>query len=618
MPTAWSPDLRNTNALWASVLVETIARCGVGRAVICPGSRSSPLAIAFAAHPAVEAIPVLDERSAAFFALGLAKPRLEPVALVCTSGTAAANFYPAVIEAYESNVPLLVLTADRPPELRASASGQTIDQQKLYGGFAAFHHELAVPGLDDGLLRYLRQTMMHAVARTLSPAPGPVHLNVPFRDPLAPVSDGGITARFAGAIDWQAFFEHLGGAAESGTGVPPAVASREGAVPPVMSHGRPSRVHGQAAYAIQSMGGTPMPLLRPNRVGVIVAGAAQPANPEDYTAAAAGIARRLGWPVLADGLSPLRHYASRVPNLVTTYDLILRNRAVAERLRPEAVLCLGTWPTSKVLRAWIEAGAPNVVLVSDRFDNRDPLHARTRQVSMDLAAVAAALPSGERGSGYSDVWQAHETRARQELDAWLRDHSGLFEPKAAWLLAQHLPAETPLVIGNSMPIRDVEYVWPAGNGAVRPFCNRGANGIDGTLSTALGVAHGVDRPAVLLTGDLALLHDSNGFLLGPKLRGSLTVIVVNNRGGGIFEHLPIAGFEPPFEEFFATPQEVDLARLCAAHGVAHVAVQDWAQFAELVAELPARGIRVLELGTDRKRDAAMRKRMFAEIAARLG
>jgi 2-succinyl-5-enolpyruvyl-6-hydroxy-3-cyclohexene-1-carboxylate synthase len=165
-----------------------------------------------------------------------------------------------------------------------------------------------------------------------------------------------------------------------------------------------------------------------------------------------------------------------------------------------------------------------------------------------------------------------------------------------------------------MPVRDVEYVWPAGSRRTRPFFNRGANGIDGTLSTALGVAHG-GRPAVLLTGDLALLHDTNGFLLRPKLRGSLTVVLINNRGGGIFEHLPVAAFDPPFEEFFATPQEADFAKLCAAYGVAHVAVRDWPHFIELVSALPAQGLRVLEVRTDRKRDAAQRKRLFAEIAS---
>jgi 2-succinyl-5-enolpyruvyl-6-hydroxy-3-cyclohexene-1-carboxylate synthase len=208
--------------------------------------------------------------------------------------------------------------------------------------------------------------------------------------------------------------------------------------------------------------------------------------------------------------------------------------------------------------------------------------------------------------------------ARAVLDDTLEKQTALFEAKAAWLLARKLPAGTPLFVANSMPVRDLEYVWPVTERGVEVYFSRGANGIDGTLSTALGVAHGNEKPAVLLTGDLALLHDTNGFLLRPKLRGSLTVVLINNEGGGIFEHLPVAQFNPPFEEFFATPQQVDFAKLCAAHGVEHVAVNDWTQFAGLVATLPASGVRVLEIRTDRKSDAATRKALFAKAAESVG
>ena len=574
-------DTRNVNSLWAGVLVETLVRCGVQRAVISPGSRSTPLVLALAAHPGIEAIAVLDERSAAFFALGLAKQRLRPVALVCTSGTAAANYFPAVIEASASGVPLLVLSADRPPELRACASGQTIDQQKLYGGYVNLFHECALPDLSEPRLRYLRQTVAQAVAQIFFPGGGPVHLNVPFRDPLAPVSDGGATAQFAQALDWDRFFAHL----------TPADAV------PLLS---------------------PPPPIVPDVHGVIVVGPAQPGVPAEFVAAVGEIARRLGWPVLADGASPLRHHASQVPHLITAYDLVLRNATVAERLKPEVVLCLGGWPVSKVLRGWLEDCAPRIWLVTERPDNRDGLHGRTRQIAASLPFLARALPVATEENGYERMWTRLEQRARRELDERLRSEPALFEPKVAWLLTQHLPTGTPLFVANSMPVRDVEYVAPPGDRALRPLCNRGANGIDGTLSTALGVAHDAGQPAVLLTGDLALLHDANGFLIGPKFRGSLTVVLINNRGGGIFEHLPVAQFPPAFEEYFAMPQAVDLPKLCAAHGVDHTQVRDWEHFRMLISDLPPRGIRVLEIATDRKRDAAQRRQWFAEIAALLG
>ena len=573
-------DTRNVNSLWASVLVETLARSGVRQAVISPGSRSTALTFAFAAHAEIEAIPVLDERSAAFFALGLAKQRQQPVALVCTSGTAGANYFPAVIEAHESGVPLLVLTADRPPELRDCASGQTIDQQKLFGGYVNFYHELALPENDLARLRYLRQTVAQAVRRTRFPAAGAVQLNVPFRDPLPPLPDDGATAALGASVDWARFFSHL---------------APEFPAPPL---------------------GTP-PSLVPEVHGAIVVGGAQPGDVGNYVAAVAEIARRLGWPVLADGLSPLRGYLAQVPNLVTTYDIVLRNAAAAERLKPEVVLCLGGWPTSKVLRGWLEASEATTWLVTERPDNRDALHGRTRHVAMALPVLASVLPEAMDTNGYQRMWERYEQKARPLLGEKLRGEAALFEPKAAWLLAGHVPVGTSIFIANSMPVRDVEYTWPATSRAVRPLCNRGANGIDGTLSTALGVAHG-GEPAVLLTGDLALLHDTNGFLLRPKFRGSLTIVLINNRGGGIFDHLPVEQFEPPFEEFFATPQEADFAQLAAAYGVEHVLVRDWAHFKELVAALPATGIRVLELRTERKRDAAQRKQWFAEIAAALG
>lgn len=570
-------DFRNLNALWGSVVAETLVRSGVSRAVVSPGSRSTPLAFGLARHPGIEAIPILDERSAAFFALGLAKREMRPVALLCTSGTAGANYFPAVIEAHEAGVPLLVLTADRPPEMRACASGQTIDQRGLYGRFVRFDHELAVPELNEVLFRYLRQTVAHAVERTLEPGPGPVHLNAPFRDPLAPIEDGGEAGTFGAPIDWEAFFEHL---------APPSLVAQVSQVPPI-----PACVH-----------------------GIIVAGPVPDEDPQGQAQAVGEISRRLGWPVLADGLSSARSHAACVPHLVTCYDAILRHPGAAESLRPEWVLCLGEWTTSKILRQWIESSGARILFVTGRSDNRDPLHGSARRIVIPLAALAASLPASDAPNGYERLWAGYEARARQALDARLAAEEGLVEPKAAWLLGRRLPAGSSLSVANSMPVRDLEFVWPANDLGIRVFYNRGANGIDGTLSTALGVAHG-GPPSVLLTGDLALLHDANGFLIGPRFKGSLTIVLVNNRGGGIFEHLPVARFDPPFEEFFATPQEVDFAGLCGSHRVQHIPVEDWSHFEVLVSVLPKEGIRVLEIHADRKRDAQWRKEAFASAIA---
>lgn len=568
-------DFRNTNALWGSVFAETLVRCGVRQAVISPGSRSTPLTVAFAAHAGLECIPVLDERSAAFFALGLAKQSHRPVVLLCTSGTAGANYFPAVIEAQESGVPLLVITADRPPEMRACASGQTIDQQKLFGGHVKFYHELAVPEPRLPLLAYLRQTIAQACARTIQPEGGPVHLNAPFRDPLPPVTDE--TARGLENGLNAAFFGHLADVT--------AVSARNEVTwqPPATTR------------------------------GVIIAGADATTDAAGYAAKVWALAEKLGWPVLADALSVLRHHAPTGAPVITAYDAILRNGTAAKNLAPQAVLCLGNWPTSKVLRQWVEASDPEITLLTLRSDNRDALHGRTRQLHGDIGCLEIAkVTSGDRS--YRAAWQKAELAAAKVLRVGGTSAPTIFEGDVTLTLARALPAKTPIFVASSMPVRDVEYFWPATERCTEFYFSRGANGIDGTLSTALGVAHG-NRPAVLLTGDLALLHDSNGLLLRAKLRGSLTVVLINNRGGGIFEHLPVAQFEPPFEEFFATPQDVNFATLCAAHGVEHIAVRDLAQLEKLVASLPTQGLRVLEVATDRKADAARRKKLFAAAAA---
>jgi 2-succinyl-5-enolpyruvyl-6-hydroxy-3-cyclohexene-1-carboxylate synthase len=556
-------------------MVETLARCGVGQAVISPGSRSAPITLALVRNPKIETIPVLDERSAAFFAVGLARQHHRPTLLVCTSGTAGANYFPAVIEAQESGVPLIVITADRPPEMRECSSGQTIDQQKLFGSHANGYHELAVPEAKLEMLRYLRQTITHAVSRAWVPEPGPVHLNAPFRDPLAPTADDGAAQVLRDQLE-EAFFSQL--------------------APPIMPKF-----------------GAALPMLPNEARGLIVVGPCQPANAAQYAGVVELLSHNTGWPVLADSLSPLRTHSAPGQPFVFGYDILSRNKALMQKLRPDFILSLEGWPISKSLRQWIAALDVPVWIVSERMKNLDALHNRARSFRADVEVVAATLPERPVDRAYSSEWLRADVRVRAALDGKMTGTDWLFEGKAAWLLSRQLPVETPLFVANSMPVRDLEYFWMPNNHGCPIYFNRGANGIDGTLSSALGVAHG-GKPAVLLTGDLALLHDTNGFLLRPKLKGSLTIVLINNRGGGIFEHLPVAQFDPPFEDYFATPQEVDFEKLCAAYGVEHVEVKDWAQFGGLISALPKTGMRVLEIRTDRKSDAAFRKELLAELA----
>lgn len=585
---------RNTNELWASVLTQTLQHLGLTTAIICPGSRSTPLAVAFAQQaPEIDVISILDERSAAFFALGRAKATGLPTAIVCTSGTAGANFYPAVIEAKQTRVPLLVLTADRPPELRDCHSGQTIDQLKLYGSYPNWQTELALPVAEMGMLAYLRQTIVYAWERSLYPVAGPIHLNIPFRDPLAPIPDANVeTQNFAflqSQFNSEEFFAHV-----TKFSPPPHL--------PIT----PS---------------VPLNDWQNSERGIIIAGVAQPQQPQEYCQAIAQLAQTLQFPVLAEGLSPVRNHASINPHIISTYDLILRNQQLAKQLTPEIVIQIGEMPTSPVLRNWLKSTAARRWVIDSSDQNLDPLHSRTvhlrvnveELVSKQEGKLSLSPHHSTTPSSYLQLWHQVEVQVRTNVDHTFKQIDDLLESKIAWLLSQSLPPQTPLFIANSMPVRDVEYFWQLNQSGIRPFFNRGANGIDGTLSTALGIAHR-HQSSVMLTGDLALLHDTNGFLIRNKFVGHLTIVLVNNNGGGIFEMLPIAKFEPPFEEFFATPQNIDFSQLCASYSVEHELITSWEQLQTKLNPLPTSGIRVLELRTNRKLDAQWRQENLGKFA----
>ena len=609
-------DFRNTNTVWASVLAETLQRLGLTTAVICPGSRSAPLTIAFAQNNKIETIPILDERSASFFALGIAQKSGLPAALICTSGTAAANFYPAIIEARESRIPLLIFTADRPPELRDCHAGQAIDQVKIYGNYPNWQAELAIPSASTGMLDYLRQTIVYAIERSLFPTKGPVHLNIPFRDPLVPVPDIAVEA-LETQFNPEHFFAGLEPIFAGESSTPPS--------PPLLRGGEESTM--QQWHKCSK--------------GIIIAGVSQPQLAEKYCSAIAQISQLLNWPVLAEGLSPVRNYAQLNPHLISTYDLILRNRELADKLIPEIAIQIGDLPTSKELRNWLDKTQPKRYIIDPSHHNFDPLHGQTihlrtsvENLAINLATILTLAPPLNKGeltlvpplnkgglggvlaspsNEYLQLWRNTEIQVRETIDQKISAINKIIEPKVSWLLSQILPPATPIFIANSMPVRDVEFFWKPNNLEIKPFFNRGANGIDGTLSTALGVAHR-NQSSIMLTGDLALLHDTNGFLIKNKFVGHLTIILINNNGGGIFEMLPVAKFDPPFEEFFATPQHINFAQLCATYGVEHEVIEDWEQFKQKLISLPNSGIRVLEVQTDRRSDAKWRQDNLTKIA----
>lgn len=559
----------NENAAWGALTMEVLGRLGVETVVTSPGSRSTPLTVAAARNPRIEALAILDERSAGFYALGIAKRTHRPVALVCTSGSAAANYFPAIVEASTSGTPLLVLTADRPPELRDCSSGQTIDQIKLYGDYVRGFRELAVPEVSGEMLSYLRQSLVHSVNLSLGPNAGPVHLNFPFRDPLSPNLNGSKPVVDKAVIEEAATVQV-----------------------------RPC----ESVYSLGKIDAVALERLSSHQKGVIVVGTVNPAGgDESFADAIAMISDKLGWPVIADVLNPLRHHTGENTALMSSYDAFLRQPETADSLKPTAILQIGTLPTSKVLCAWLGSLDAVSFLCTIRPINTDPLHRIATPIYSDVNSLAEQMHHQKVDLEWIETWAEVDKKTLESLSGRLENIDTMFEGKVAWLLSKHLPVATPLFLASSMSVRYAEYFWSAGSRAYSVYCNRGANGIDGTLSTAMGVAHGA-KPAVLLTGDLAFLHDSNGLLSVNQLKGSLTVVMVNNNGGGIFEHLPVASMDPPFEQYFATPQQVNVAALCQAYGAEHQKILDWEGLLDSISQPSESGVRVLEIVTDRKAD----------------
>ncbi len=556
------------NSAWGALTMEVLARLGLETVVVSPGSRSTPLVLAAARNPKLETIPILDERTAGFFALGLAKRTHKPVALVCTSGSAVVNYYPAVLEASMSGTPMLVLTADRPAELRDCSAGQTIDQAKIFGGFARFFHEVALPDVEHSLLAYLRQTLVHAVQRSLQGNPGPVHLNFPFREPLSP----DLTDQHTPVIAADAM--------ESAATITTRLC--------------------ESVSAEAQLDSVALERLASHQRGLIVVGAVNPlGDHESFAEATAEISQKLGWPILSDVLNPLRSFLDKDQPLICHYDSLLRNLGIAEKWQPSAILQVGPLPTSKVLRGWLATQDAISFLLSDRPSNTDPLHRIAVPLQGTVEALNNSISQQTVDTEWLKSWLEQDQEVARTLDDKMDQTNELFEGKIAWLLSRYLPKGTPTFIANSMSVRHAEYFWCASERQYPIYCNRGTNGIDGTLGTALGVAHR-GQPAVLLAGDLAFLHDTNALLTIGELKGSLTIVLSNNRGGGIFEHLPVSQFKESFERYFATPQNVQIDTLCRAYGVEHQRVDDWNVLIKTIRTLPKRGVRLLEVPTDRK------------------
>jgi 2-succinyl-5-enolpyruvyl-6-hydroxy-3-cyclohexene-1-carboxylate synthase len=439
---------------------------------------------------------------------------------------------------------------------------------------------LSLPSVKLKILNYLRQNLICAWEKSLFPNQGVVHINVPFNEPLAPIVNQEVLA-LKDTFKNNLFFGNLK------------------SVKPVINN------------VIE----VPLNVWRNEEKGVIVGGLCNSEKPEEYCRAIANLSNYLNYPILAEALSPLRNYANLNSNLITNYDFILRNEELSEKLTPQIVIQIGELPTSKILREWLTKTNPQRSIIDPAGDNFDPLHGQSLHLRTTIENISNKILARGKTihSEYQKNWLTIDKQVNQKVNQNLADNEEIFEAKIAWLLSQNLPEKTPLFIANSMPIRYMEYFWQPNNRKIIPYFSRGTNGIEGTLSTALGIAYD-NQSTVILTGDLALLHDTNGFLIKQKFTGHLTIILVNNNGGGIFEMLPIADFGNNFEEYFATPQNIDFEQLCAVYGVEYKLIDNWQHFTQLIRNLPATGIRLLEIQTNRKKDAQWLREKLSQFA----
>ncbi|AUG47313.1 2-succinyl-5-enolpyruvyl-6-hydroxy-3-cyclohexene-1-carboxylic-acid synthase [Haloarcula taiwanensis] len=585
----------NVNTLWAETLVSELVAGGVDAACLSPGSRSTPLTVAFAEHPEVEVFSHLDERSAAFFALGRARRTGEPTPLVCTSGTAAANYHPAVIEANQSGVPLLLLTADRPPELIDSGANQTVDQEKLYGDAVRWYRDMPEPEAEPRKMRMLRTTAARALTESTGADPGPVHLNCRFRKPLEPTptpadDPAGVPDDWAGGDD----------AAEAGRDGP-FVSTSEGVAEPDEETVRRVRA-----------------AIRTAERGLIVAG---PADQGLGAASLERLASATGFPVLADPLSDLR-FGPHVDRLDVPvcggYDGYLGSGGVEEWGDPDVVVRFGASPTSKPLRHYLRDADCRQFVVDPSGGWPEAEFTATDLLVADSDATADALAAEPLGGG-SESWR--ERFAGAERVHWAAVDETVAE--TYWEggvladVAALAPDPATLFVSNSMPVRDVDRFGRPRDADLTVLGNRGASGIDGITSTALGAGSATADPLVLVTGDLAYYHDMNGLLALGRCGVDATVVLVNNDGGGIFHMLPIED-HPTFEDQFRTPHGLDFEPTEALYSLEFERVADRRAFRERFGEsVRSDGTQVIEVQFDAGDSHAVRDRLAEQVAEAL-
>jgi 2-succinyl-5-enolpyruvyl-6-hydroxy-3-cyclohexene-1-carboxylate synthase len=564
---------------YLAAFVSELVNCGVTQVVVSPGSRSTPLAMLLAEHPGMHVNVHVDERSAAFFGLGIAKATGDPTAILCTSGTAAANYFPAIVEANLSRVPLIVLTGDRPHELRDVGAPQAIDQIHLYGKHVKWFVEMAPPESSVEMVRYARTVGARAVATALHSPAGPVHLNFPFREPLIPNLENKkslfqMTEREKGYVGVEL--------------------------------GKLQLSDGEYRHVAEAVSCT--------KKGIIVVGAIEDPT---FTEAVIELAGKLQYPVIADPLSQLRSGKHDKTNIIDAYDTFLRNDDAKRVMKPEVILRFGAMPISKALSIFLKENEVATQYVIDGGgDWRDPSQLATHMIYADeviFCQSISKLVEARESSDYLSTWQQLNLLAKQELNI-IRDHQELSEGKIFSLIADLLPKKAALFVGNSMPIRDLDTFFHNNDKSIRIFANRGANGIDGIVSTALGVGT-VMQPLYLVLGDLTFFHDLNGLIMSKLYQIPIRIILINNNGGGIFSFLPQANYRDHYEVLFGTPLDLDFSHAVSMYNGSYRTITDWNHFTSSFGQnLENDGLQVLEIMTNREDNLQEHRELWKRVS----
>ncbi|MDF2557161.1 MAG: menD [Bacillales bacterium] len=574
---------RDVLTAFTTSFIDELTKVGVVDAVVSPGSRSTPLAYVMAEHPAMKVWMNIDERSAGFFALGIAKEKKKPVVLLCTSGTASANYYPAIVEARISRVPLIVLTADRPHELRDVGAPQAIDQIDLYGKHAKWFVEMPVPEASDEMLRFTRNIASRVAATSMQNPAGVVHLNFPFREPLMPV------------------FEEMENHITSCNAL-------------VTIENNYAQLSLEKFEAIASK-------IRNVKKGIIVCGQI---DHDEFTEAVVSFADKTGFPILADPLSQLRVGIHNKSNIIDSYDAFLRWETLYNDLKPDSIIRFGAMPVSKPLSLFIKKSNCELIVVDGGLGWREPTGTLSEMIYCDEAIFCREMSDLLVNDSMNQVqteflhkWKNINKQTSVHLSSGIERTEG-HEGALIAQLTKLLPSKCNLFVSNSMPIRDLDTFFRNTSKDVKIHANRGANGIDGIVSTALGVSASSEIPTFLIIGDLSFFHDMNGFLAARIHQLNLFVIVINNDGGGIFSFLPQYGEPRQYEKLFGTPHGMEFSSVVGIYGGTYCAAETLSDFIDAFEDLVMEeGLRILEVFSNREKNSKAHKELMRIVSEKV-